>query len=314
MSGAVEAFLQSLDDDGQRFDRAALACQQAQRNLSPRGLENYLAGAQALSELAKGPDLVFGYLEQMPGVIREVGEDAIADVIESMMKLASLTSAAVLLLILGKLPMVATRLGDAELLRAYLKLLHQLAAGAPRGLRAMQEVIDELLLRLSLGGLRRWVHWGAQTYRQDFDGQSAYFALKSETARKMLERECRGLLFIDTQRKLNAYLRALWADGLTSRVGKSICPMPAIAFSISMRSTFIAPRLRMQRRIYYIPGWSWITRICHQPGNVLSSSLRMRASSFSLPKNSQVYANSGWDFFTSCASRLRLCRICIRCK
>ena len=219
MSGAVEAFLQSLDDDGQRFDRAALACQQAQRNLSPRGLENYLAGAQALSELAKGPDLVFGYLEQMPGVIREVGEDAIADVIESMMKLASLTSAAVLLLILGKLPMVATRLGDAELLRAYLKLLHQLAAGAPRGLRAMQEVIDELLLRLSLGGLRRWVHWGAQTYRQDFDGQSAYFALKSETARKMLERECRGLLFIDTQRKLNAYLRALWARAFSLRPG-----------------------------------------------------------------------------------------------
>lgn len=220
MPVAVETFLQSMsDEDGQVLERATHACQQAQKSLSPRGLENYLAGAQALSALAKGPDLVVGYLEQMPAVSREVGEDVIADVVEAIMKLASLTSAAIMLLILGKLPMVATRLGDAEMLRAYLKLLHQLAASAPRGLRAMQEVIDELLTRLSLGGLRRWVNWGARTYRQDFEGQVSYFSLSSATARKLLERECRGLLFIDNQRKLNAYLRALWARAFMLRPG-----------------------------------------------------------------------------------------------
>ena len=195
------------------------ALQQAQRVMSPHGVDVYLQGLCALSRLGKGAELLQSYLEHMPDVARAVGEDVQADVVESLMMLASLTSGAVLTRVLSRLPLAANRLGDAELLRAYLRLLHQLASRAPRGLRPMLESLDELLSRLTLGGLRRWALWGAETYQRDFDGQGEYFALRSETSKSILQRERSGRLFVDYQRQLNYYLRALWGRAFALRPG-----------------------------------------------------------------------------------------------
>ncbi len=185
--------------------------------MSPQGLNNYLEGMRAMCAMSRGQDLVLTYVQEMPDVAREVGEDVIPDIVEAMMKLASHTSGSVITLILSNLPMVASRLGDIDVLRGYLKLLHQMTAKAPRGLRPMMENLDELLSLLTLGGLRRWVMWGAQAHARDLDGQMAYFALKTESSRAVLQNERRGTLFIDNQRKLNFYLRALWGRAFFMR-------------------------------------------------------------------------------------------------
>ena len=39
-------------------------------------------------------------------------------------------------------------MGEAEVFRNYLKLIHQLAGKCPRGLRPMMENLDELLTKL----------------------------------------------------------------------------------------------------------------------------------------------------------------------
>ena len=51
---------------------------------------------------------------------------------------------------------------------------------------------------------------GAQAHGRDFKTQIEYFALESADSIAVLQRERRGTLFVDTQRKLNFYLRALW--------------------------------------------------------------------------------------------------------
>jgi hypothetical protein len=160
---------------------------------------------------------VLTYVQEMPGVAKEVGEDIVPDIVESMMKLASHTSGSVITLMLSVMPLAAQRLGDGDVLRGYLKLLHQLAGKAPRGLRPMMENMDELLSKLTLGGLRRWAMWGAQAHQRDLDGQMAYFGLKTESARSVLQNERRGTLFVGNQRKLNFYLRALWGRAFFMR-------------------------------------------------------------------------------------------------
>ena len=190
---------------------------EAQRVMSPRGLDNYLQGMRAMCALNRGQDLVLTYVQEIPGVAKEVGEDVVPDIVESMMKLASHTSGSVVTLMLSMMPLAAQRLGDADVLRGYLKLLHQLAGKAPRGLRPMMENMDELLSKLTLGGLRRWALWGAQAHQRDLDGQMSYFALQSESSRSVLQQERRGTLFIDNQRKLNFYLRALWGRAFFMR-------------------------------------------------------------------------------------------------
>lgn len=184
---------------------------EAARLLSPAGLKDYLDGARAMVSLGKGPKLLVGYLDELPAVARECGEDSIRDVVGAVLKLSSMVSGEVLALMISTLPGAARRFGDIELLRGYLQLLHRLAARAPRGLRPMFGVLEELLAKLTLSGLRRWVDFGAEAYRRDLPKQADYFGLVSEDSRAVLKQERRGTLFIDSQRRLNFYLRAFWA-------------------------------------------------------------------------------------------------------
>ncbi len=216
-------------DQSDHRQAAEAAAQEAARVMSPRGLGNYFEGMRAISATGKGMDLVLAFAQEMPGIVKEVGEDVLVDVVGALMKLSSLTSGAILALAVANLPLAARRLGDADLLRGYLALLHQLAAKTPRGLRPMLENLDELLSKLTLGGLKRWAMWGAQAHARDFDGQVAYFGLKSESSRAVLQQERSGTLFVDIQRKLNFYLRALWGRAFFLRPAPGdIHPRPFI--------------------------------------------------------------------------------------
>ena len=183
----------------------------AARLMSPAGLTEYMDGAMALCNLGRGSDLVVSYLQEMPLVVKECGEDIIPDCLTAAMKLSSMTSGEVIALMFSSLPSAARNLGDAELLRGYLTFIHQLASTAARGLRPMLSHIDELLSKLTLSGLRRWATFGAKAYRRDFANLTSYFNLDSADSKAMLQKERRGVLFIRVQRKLNFYLRALWA-------------------------------------------------------------------------------------------------------
>ena len=218
MSIDFSEYITCIDENNTEHREAIEASyNEAQRVMSPRGLQNYLEGVRAFCTLGRGQDLVMTYIQEIPGVVKEVGEDIIPDVVEGMMKLSSHTSGSVITLIVQNLPLAASRLGDAEVMRGFLKLLHQMTGKAPRGLRPMMENLDELLSKLTLGGLRRWVLWGAQAHQRDLDGQMAYFALKTDSSKSILQQERRGTLFIDNQRKLNFYLRALWARAFFMR-------------------------------------------------------------------------------------------------
>jgi hypothetical protein len=219
MSIDFSEYVRCLDDkDHAHREALESSYHEAARVMSPRGLQNYLEGMRATCTLNRGQALVLTYVEDMPAVAKEIGEDIIPDMVTGLMKLSSHTSGTVLTLTMGNMPLAARRLGDIDVMRGYLNLIHQLSGKAPRGLRPMMENLDELLSKLTLGGLRRaWALWGAQAHQRDLDGQMAYFSLKTEFSRAVLQKERRGTLFVDNQRKLNFYLRALWGRAFFMR-------------------------------------------------------------------------------------------------
>lgn len=210
MSIKLEDYEEFLKDVPAVRDVLDSTFHEAARIMSPAGLEEYMDGAMAIYKLGRGEDVVLTYIQEMPLVVKECGEDIINDCVTAAMKLSSMTSGEVISLLLGSLPSAARNLGDAGLLRGYLTFIHQLASTAARGLRPMLHHMDELLGKLTLSGLRRWANFGAQAYRRDFNNLTAYFNLESADSLAMLQKERRGVLFIKVQRKLNFYLRALW--------------------------------------------------------------------------------------------------------
>lgn len=183
----------------------------ATRILSPRGLDNYLKGASALQGLGRGRTLVDAWIDEIPLVAKEVGEDVISDLASTCLMLASKTSGAVIELIIATSTTAASRLGDADLFRNYLQFLNTFTAQAPRGVRPMLDKLDVLFGQLTLGGLRRWALWGAHAHRTDYEAQMQYFSLSSKESQAILQKERKGTLFVDIQRRINIYLRALWA-------------------------------------------------------------------------------------------------------
>lgn len=184
---------------------------EAARVFSPQGLENYIQGARSLKSLGRGSELVITFIESAPSIAKEIGEDSVVDLLDTVMALASKTSGAVLQAIIASAPIAAKRLGDASLFGAYLQLVNTLLNQVPRGLRPMMENLETLLGQLTLGGLRRWATWGAHAHKTNFEEQISYFGLKSKESLAMLQKERKGTLFIDVQRRINMYLRALWA-------------------------------------------------------------------------------------------------------
>jgi nitric oxide reductase NorD protein len=184
---------------------------EAARVFSPQGLENYVQGARSLKSLGRGSELVITFIESAPSIAKEIGEDSVVDLLDTVMALASKTSGAVLQAIITSAPTAAKRLGDASLFGAYLQLVNTLLNQVPRGLRPMMENLETLLGQLTLGGLRRWATWGAHAHKTNFEEQINYFSLKSKESLAMLQKERKGTLFIDVQRRINMYLRALWA-------------------------------------------------------------------------------------------------------
>jgi len=184
---------------------------EAARSFSARGLESvYLKGARALHALGRGPELVSSFLQEAPAVAKELGEEAVVDLIDTALRSISKTSATVVAAIIDSSPIAARRLGEYQLFQGYLHLLETLLAQVPRGVRPLLGQLEVLLGQLTLGGLRRWAQWGAQAHRADFAAQVRYFGLESPESLAVLQQERKGTLFVDVQRRLAMYLRALW--------------------------------------------------------------------------------------------------------
>ena len=184
---------------------------EATKVFSPRGLDNYLKGAAAIRGLGKGDSLVETWIEEAPMVAKEVGEDVVGDLATASLELASRTSGTVIELLLATAAVAANRLGDAELFIKYLQFINTLIAQAPRGVRPMLDKLEILFQHLTLGGLRRWALWGAHAHRTNYEEQIRYFSLDSKESLAMLQKERKGTLLVDVQRRINMYLRALWA-------------------------------------------------------------------------------------------------------
>ncbi|HEY6096277.1 MAG TPA: nitric oxide reductase activation protein NorD [Gallionellaceae bacterium] len=183
----------------------------ATKVFSPRGLDNYLKGVSAIRGLGRGDSLVETWIEEAPRVAKEVGEDVVGDLATAALMMASKTSGAVIEMLLASAATAANRLGDGQLFLNYLQFINTLLAQAPRGVRPMLEKLETLFQHLTLGGLRRWALWGAHAHRTNYEEQIKYFGLETKESLAMLQKERKGTLLVDVQRRINMYLRALWA-------------------------------------------------------------------------------------------------------
>ena len=197
---------------------------EAQALLSETGIKDYLDGASLICRIGRGFEPVLVYLEEMPQVAADLGEETLSLVSQTVWKLSRSPNGKAILPFLQSIAHAARRLGSAELLTRYTEMIlgfMEKTTGSIHGFHttipspSLPDLLDQipyLLSQLSCHGLRNWVDYGLRHYSDHPDRQRDYFSLQSADSRAVLQRERHGTLFVDHERKLDLYLRALWRE------------------------------------------------------------------------------------------------------
>jgi len=197
---------------------------EAVRSLSEDGINAYLEGASLVCMIGRGFEPVLVYLEEVPQICREVGEQAAEQIAQSVWKISRTPNGVSILSFLQALPSAARRLKSKQQFDHFIEIVFgfmESTTGSIHGFHttipspALTDLLDNtavLLSQISLEGLKNWVDYGVRYYSNHPERQKDYFSLQSADSKAILQRERHGTLFTDNQRRLDMYLKSLWNE------------------------------------------------------------------------------------------------------
>lgn len=196
----------------------------ALRNLSNDGVDEYLSGASHICMIGRGWEPVSIYLEEMPLLAQKLGEPILEIVSKLVWDLSRSPNGKAIPPFMQCLPEASRRLGTLEQMQHFFEILDDMVEAtttsvhghhkthASQGFPVLLKHIPYLLSQLSLEGLKNWVEYGTRNYKTHPERQKDYFSLQSADSKAMLQRERHGTLFMDNERQLDMFLRAMWED------------------------------------------------------------------------------------------------------
>ena len=197
---------------------------EAVKSLSEEGINAYLEGASLVCMIGRGFEPVLVYLEEVPQICREVGEQAAEQIAQSVWKISRTPNGVSILSFLQALPSAARRLQSQQQFDHFIEIIFEFmeaTTGSIHGFHttipspALNDLLDNtavLLGQITLEGLKNWVDYGVHYYSNHPERQKDYFSLQSADSRAILQRERHGTLFADNQRRLDMYLKSLWNE------------------------------------------------------------------------------------------------------
>lgn len=195
---------------------------EAKALLSEQGLVSYIENAGFIGKMGRGPEPLLVYLEEAPGVAAEIGEAALAELRKFAHYMSTHTNGKAIVPFLQTSAAIARRLHSLELFRQYIEIVRDMmdrTSGSVHGRQTMfpSPGLPELLKQaprlfsvMPLEGFKNWVEYGIRNYDNHPERQIDYFSLQSPDAVAVMQRERHGTLLMDSERKLDMYLRALW--------------------------------------------------------------------------------------------------------
>jgi len=197
---------------------------EAVKSLSEEGVKAYLEGASLVCMIGRGFEPVLVYLEEVPQICREVGEQAAEQIAQSVWKISRTPNGVSILSFLQALPSAARRLQSQQQFDHFIEIIFdfmEATTGSIHGFHttipspALTDLLDNtavLLGQITLEGLKNWVDYGVHYYSNHPERQKDYFSLQSADSKAILQRERHGTLFADNQRRLDMYLKSLWNE------------------------------------------------------------------------------------------------------
>ncbi|MGF1624466.1 MAG: nitric oxide reductase activation protein NorD [Alphaproteobacteria bacterium] len=222
MADPGPAFLRVVSDG----DEPGPLSRVAARAFPEEAAARWLRAQRKLSGAGYGPNVLSAYVQQSPHIALLVGPDAaieLAETVSAVAIKAGLKAAEALPWAALK---VAERLQDLARFRAWLSLIQRFAALAPESVDPVLDRMERLIAGLTVSRLEAWLLAGVRTGGSDRERRLRFFLLEDPEAERWLQRESGDVLFTDVDRRLKAYLAALWRVRVPIREPSLSAPAP----------------------------------------------------------------------------------------
>ena len=206
MTDDAKAFLRVVSE----ADAARGLSEAAQRAFPDSLAARWQRACRTLADAGYGESVVMAYRQQSVPCAELIGPEAafeLADVVSIVAIKAGRKAAASLP---GAAAKAAARLQDEPRFRSWLSLMQRFAALAPESTALVLDRMEGLLASLNVARLESWLLAGVRSAGGDAERRRRFFAMEDPEAERWLQREAGEVLFADVERRLKAYLTALW--------------------------------------------------------------------------------------------------------
>ena len=204
----AKAFLSLVS--GEAEDRASPLTQEARRVFPDDAAARWLRARRKLSDAGYGQAVSDSYAGYSLAIARAVGPEPaieLADVV-SVVAIKSGRKAAETLCHAAE--RAAARLEDPQRFRSWLSLIQRFTALAPESVGSVLARMDELLSQLNVSRLEAWLLAGVRSAGSDPERRLKFFSLEDQEGYRWLQREAGDVVFADVERRMKAFLAALW--------------------------------------------------------------------------------------------------------
>jgi len=170
----------------------------------------WLAARQRLADAGFGAATVMAYGRHAPAIAEAVGPLIAIDLADAVSIVAARSVRQAAERLPGAALEAARWLGDAQRLRAWLDGIERLAGLAPESVAAVLDRTRRLLGELDLARFEVWTLTGIRLAGGDPARRLRFFTFADPEAERWLRREAGEIVFADMERRLKAYLIALW--------------------------------------------------------------------------------------------------------
>lgn len=170
----------------------------------------WLRALRKLEQAGYGDTVVRRYINHSVVVARLVSPIAAIDLADAVSTLAIKSGLAAAEALPRAAENAAERLQEDQLYHSWLGIVVRFAGLAPESTLAFLERMDFLMTHLNVSCLEAWVFAGIRASGGDPARRKRFFELEDPEAERWLQREAGEVVFADIEKRLKAYLNALW--------------------------------------------------------------------------------------------------------
>ena len=194
----------------------------ARSKLTQESLDEYYDGVEFFATIGQGDTISIAFTNVMPWVGAHFGKHSIKKITEfSYETIARSPNKEFLVDFLFSLIEVINYAKEGELEKFLSLISYQLqettysvhgihVTHSSPSFRAFLSKIGVILSQLDYEGIYKWINYGLRYFKTHPEQQEAFFSLSTSDSRAIFQRQRKGVLFVDIERRVNLLQLALW--------------------------------------------------------------------------------------------------------